>query len=896
MKFVLSIWFVILSALIMGGCAPSAEEQKVPSNELKFEPKLSDRELPWDRISSRSQKVFFPPDTSVVLSGSKLMNTFENLMTIGDLLNDPAIRRRGHDLTRAFYANPDNTTSAQVKDSLYLEAALGEKKVVLLNLLRKKLTEIQATPEALAKTVREVQPIAASVNSKPLSLVSEVIQNIMDAFVARLQANNASKDVWKALREDVNNKYRVPLSSLGRSLAQISASKSIAENAKYMRAVKTLPLDAQLLAAIENEISSAVNLEKRLQGLNSTDEGVKVIMDVWLLLDAEGRKAQFYKFSPRLYNLLSLYSDEEIKILRDNTSYNPSKIMVRRTLQAVLKMYGVEELKKSILPALRKQVPVKFEEKLKSEIAALPGMIEKKINSLLTDREKMIKQLLVGTNYREFFVDLSVKWGQKEIYAGQSRTVGLERDRYRVESKKGGVINFSPDDSVSKSATTSSVLGSSLSMSGKRFDRVTEFENITYDNVAYYQMVMDVLNKIPALGGFKKIDDQIYPSFHVLKDAGNPFDRPLDIKTQAGSEFYYAVPDFIALRPPFLMDRERTQQYGIRFSVYNQAELLRGLSQMVEFFRDWHVNGFDVKMARYKLGDLIPDLPPHLERELLFPKDKLFEYSLGIASIILENMKREGSGLVMMNHEGQVFYGDELERAKQAQTLLAGMVDVQLNDRDDTIRTSALSKYVIAMAKFVNAVESFENSRSKMLNEVTNGEKVLARRLKESVSQIRLLMTMMCNFLVHKMQRDDGTMDAQYSVKMRKVISSSRNFEDQVLAIQALLATGETLGMGVYVGAAYDTYFGLNRVFFNDEAGFYSASDRAWRLPDPYAFTEYMVALAELSKKTDFSRGQIQRLLNRFKGELVHGHASINVEKVFLMEERDGSQRYWSPQ
>src|SRR5690606_28625219 len=120
------------------------------------------------------------------------------------------------------------------------------------------------------------------------------------------------------------------------------------------------------------------------------------------------------------------------------------------------------------------------------------------------------------------------------------------------------------------------------------------------------------------------------------------------------------------------------------------------------------------------------------------------------------------------------------------------------------------------------------------------GDRKLLNRLKSSTKQVRMLMAMFSNFLVHKMQREDGTLDTRYSVSSSRVISRSRNLEDQVLAIRALLVTGDILGMGSYLGAAYDIYFGMNHVFFNDNQGFYSASDRAWVLPDSYLFTETM--------------------------------------------------------
>lgn len=876
------IWFAILGVMILQGCAPVAQEQKSPNTQIKFEPKLTDRDLPWESLQAKNYQAFFPAGESFVLSGSNLLNAFENVMWLGDAWNDGDVSSYGHQLVKDFYSNDDNVTVAAIEQSLYLEAALGEKKIVLMNLLRNKLVAMKNTYSVLDVIQPEMQVIANSVESIPLANLPGAIELLLDTYVLRLQQHNAAKDVWKKFKIIIDEKYRGPLAELQKAFGKISPNNSVTQNAENMMAVKKLPLDPGLLVTIDKELNNAILIDQDLKALDSSDKGVRVILGVWLMLDEEARKTQFGSISSALYWGMSQYSDDEIRAMRDNNTWWPQKMAVRGLFQAAVKLTGIETIKNKIAPALQKQLPEQFEARLKKEVRALPARIYQEVLTGIKDGEHFVSNLLVGTNYRKFFVDLSVAWGTRELFGGKTKTLGLERDRYVITSLEDGKLRIQPDEKIPKNSTSSAVIGTSLSMSGKRFERVSKYEGVTYDSTLYYTMVMEVLNKIPALGGFRKIDDELYPSFHILKNGRNPFEKTLDLKTQTNGTNYFAVPDFIALRPPYEMDREKTLKKGsqfqgqpdqdplVQFGVYSQAELLRGLGSMIEFFRDWQVNGFDVKMSQYRLGDLIPDLPPHLEREMIFPKEKLFEYCLGIASVILENLKRDGSGLVLMNEKGETFFGEDLEKAKSAETLMAGMVDVRLDGREDTIGTTNLSKFILALGKFVESVEGFENSRSQLIHEVTGGEKKLLNRIKESVSLLRMLMAMMSNFLVQKMQRPDGTMDSLYSVKRGRVITTSRKLEDQVLAIQALLVTGERLGMGSYLGAAYDTYFGMNRVFYNDDHGFYSAIDRTWTPPSPYIFTEFMSALTKLSTKTDFSRGQINRLIGQFRGQLAH--------------------------
>jgi hypothetical protein len=878
MRKTIFISILICTSIVLSSCAPVAVEKNTADTQIKFEPTLQDRELPWETISTTNyESLFLQKNGSFVLSGSRLMNMFENIMYLGDALQDPSIRHRGHDLISNFYGNPRNTTTTRVEQSLYLEAALGEKRNVLLNLLKNKLQGLVDTYPALNRTVPKVKAAMSNVNSLPLSGLAPAIQAMLDNFVVTLQAEGGLKMVWKELKAEIDEKYRPQILEMGEAFNFISPAKSIRDNTKLMRVVLRLPLNPKTLKDIEFRLNSIDDISQRLEKLDSSYEGMKVLLDIWLMLDDQARQKTFKQMNSPLYYTLYAAGDLWIYRLKENKwndiiTWAPEQILVRRGLQGIIKYYGVEKLRAMLLPEMQKSVPASFEASMKKEILALPDLIASKIKEKMAANETKFKGLLIGTNYRQFFVDMSVKWGKREIYDNKDTTNGLERDRYRISVSADGDLAFAPDTNVGLNSTTSSVLGSSFSAAGKRLERVTEFENTSYDQTKYFQMVMGVLNKIPALGGFTMIDNRLYPSFHVLKGGKDVFEKPLDIKTQMGSDNYFVVPDYLALNPPYLMDREGTQKLGMQFGVASQAELLRGMSFMVEYFRDWRVSGFDVKMGRYKLGDLIPDLPPHLEFEMLFPKDKLFEYCLGISSIVLENLKREGSSLVLLDPNGKVYFGNQIDEAKKAQALMAALVDVKIGteDREDTVRTADLARFIMAMGKFVTSIEGFENSKSQVLNKVEDGEKKLVKRVRDSVAQVKLLMAMMSNFLVHKMQRPDGSMDSSYSLRIGKVISNSRKLEDQLLAIEALLTTGETLGMGVYLGSAYDIYFGMNHVFFKDKMGFYSASDRAWIMPDAYLYTEVLTALTRLSKKTDFSRGQIDRLIGQFRVPLAH--------------------------
>ncbi len=868
-----SIFGQFLILLTVGGiaCSPTAQEKAGPNTELKFEPRLTDRELPWDKIAAKNPQFFFERNTDFVVSGDQVMNTFENLMNLGDLLRDPNLRQKGHDYVRAFYANRKNATIAEVKQSLYLEAALGEKRLVLIQLLKNKQEGLKNSVVPVQKTSDAVAGLARTVENLPLSAIAPFIQHLLDKYLELLQSNGAFKDVWRGFRREVDEKYRAPLLELGLALGQVSPDKSVQENVSYMRAVTRLPLDAKTIARVGDKLTFAESLATRVDKLDSSDEGVKIILDLWLTMSGEERKQKFGEISGALYWVLNQFSNAEIIFMRQNFPWGAKEIGVRKAFQAAIYLYGVDKVKNKIAEALQKSVVPQFEQELKKEILNLPKLILEKTKLTMEGNAKKIDGLLVGTNYRQFFVDLSVSWGQRELFGGKSTMLGMEGDRYHVTVSESGDVQFSPDRYVRPNTTTSGVLGASLSMSEQRFQRVTEFEGAAYDSPAYYSMVVEVLNKIPALGGFKKIDEAPYPSFHLLKGASDPFEPPLDIKTQTGSDHYYSVPDFIVLKPPFSMDRAGTVSNGVQFGVHNQAELLRGLSHMIEFFRDWRSNGFDVKMSQYKLGDLIPDLPPHLEKELLFPKEKLFEYCLGIGSIILENLQRSGSGLVLFGYDGKLRLGETLKTDEKAkESLMAALVDVNLKGRRDFVRSGDLARFILAMGKFVQAVEGFENTHSTLIQEETKGEKLLLNRLKKSIADVRVLMALFSNFLIHKMQRSDGAIEASYSLSRDQVDSRSRNLEDQALVIQALLLTGETLSMGTYLGSAYDTYFGMNHVFFDDTQAFYSSSDRAWVKPESYVLTEIMVALAKLSTKTDFSRGQIGRLLDQFRGQLLH--------------------------
>jgi hypothetical protein len=221
-----------------------------------------------------------------------------------------------------------------------------------------------------------------------------------------------------------------------------------------------------------------------------------------------------------------------------------------------------------------------------------------------------------------------------------------------------------------------------------------------------------------------------------------------------------------------------------------------------------------------------------------------------------------------MTKDSKWIPSEALDEAKKQQALMAGYVDRSQSGLADEVKSADLARFVVAMTQFLDATEGVEKSQSKLVKERLT-------QIKEARAQVKLLAFMMGNFLVRKMQRPGGAVESVYSVKENKVVSKSMHLIDQLSVIHAFVELERVMQMSEFKARAIEVYYSLNQNFWNDEAGFYSDVLNSelkgeFRKPTPIRFVGVLRTLARLKSLPgqDFSRGQIQFLVDAFSGQV----------------------------
>ena len=118
-----------------------------------------------------------------------------------------------------------------------------------------------------------------------------------------------------------------------------------------------------------------------------------------------------------------------------------------------------------------------------------------------------------------------------------------------------------------------------------------------------------------------------------------------------------------------------------------------------------------------------------------------------------------------------------------------------------------------------------ENTKAPPLLEKDAEGVTVLEKLLDARKKLRLFQMALTNYLVYVSQRKDGTQASVHTLPaLLAPTTEPLRLEDQALAIRALLASARSLEIPVFRWAAVDTYYGLNRAFFDREAAFYATT------------------------------------------------------------------------
>jgi len=465
-----------------------------------------------------------------------------------------------------------------------------------------------------------------------------------------------------------------------------------------------------------------------------------------------------------------------------------------------------------------------------------------------------------------------------------------------------------------KFETGAQVLGESLAASYYRLKGMQEFENIDPTSMDYMKQVFLQINKMLAMLGFRDFERNLVPSLHrpifgthpeldVYRYDCSPAKRQRQQEQLAkdptavawredctGAEDFnddmFAVPDQLAMSSGFVPEEG---VFPKKASAIGQAEIVRGVALMLEYFRDWKgPNDFDKGMGEFLFQGV------HL-----FPKTAFVNLTVGLMTTPVRSFKKPNTPLKLFNVNGteikdwlakDVFSKDPVKVAERKnnpdlQLSQAVIPDFSPEGTAKTIRTQDIAAYIIALNEFLDATDGIEGSNATLIKPSGGKPPEVLNAIIDGRKQLKMLMYGMSGFLMSRLQDADGGFWHEYSLETYQVINKDqpRTLEDQVAVMQAMMKVYHQWGGNLSLEAATEAYFFMNQKLWNQVSGFYAADESQKTLDiKPQTYLDTLYAIGELAPRlSPQSRDQAQKIFDFYTGQFLKWN---NDNQPLLME------------
>jgi len=308
------------------------------------------------------------------------------------------------------------------------------------------------------------------------------------------------------------------------------------------------------------------------------------------------------------------------------------------------------------------------------------------------------------------------------------------------------------------------------------------------------------------------------------------------------------------------------------YSASEQAELLRGVSVIAQYFKDWKINAYNRSVQVIKASSLLPEFPQEELNYSIFPKE--FSYTLAILNgvNILQNLNKKNSTVFLLNDSGEAYWTNDKNKAKSPMAM-AAIVDIKGGKRSLKVKSSDVANYILALVEFLKATDGIKNTESFILKNKSDGDSTPAKEIIKARKMIGNLAVALGNFLTHKMQGDDGGFYSEFDRKRLRVNKKSkRKLANQIIIMQALMSLSNHFKVNIYNWAAIDAYYFMNNNLWSTRSDFYiNAEEGTVKRLNLLEASELLKTLRQMTLHLSGSElQQLQRLSrtweSRFRG------------------------------
>jgi hypothetical protein len=803
---------VALSALAgVTACAPEPIERSYVAPNTSFGQLQEDPDLGLEdvRPSVDTRLLHWKGDVET----PRVLRTAENLMELGRLRGRTKISQLGYRLSDAFYSSPGTVVRLPLDKSPYISAAIGETKTDTVKMVEETQAMLSDQERILIRVLDE------SGKSYPWPKPGASVERLLEsaesygnALLERAGRSALVPEVLAGLREGVNQQLKPLVEELRKEVSSIFREpnpKTVIAKMRKILEKHEVPLGSES----EAQLKRTEEVISRIETMNEAHDALVVLIDLWQMSTPERRILTFKKASPELYDFLKDKSDDDLTCLRRTGCLNPISIIAKQFgLLPKIREYGVKRLRGELIPAVKDGIISEVEHQAASLMPELPTVITDRCKAEITRiRTELTK---ITQDYPAFVRELARAYASQNLGSkdGSAMIAGIETGRVSIDLQAGRTEVRAPEI-VGKVDSGAETIGASLALAATRWYNGQPVKDEEFSKDAIAQ-----ISKMLAMGGFKAENGKLFPSLSVSVNPNS--NRQLDVRNLLSTNESFGIPDKIKIDAEFRMDITKAKSMSVR----GQAEVLRGISGMIRFLRDWETNRFDRTLGAVEVGRLISQLPAQNTKDKLFPKDMLFSLGVGNAASILLNLTKPMASVFLLDLDRRTVWANEFQSERASTATMAGIVDIEDGKRLATVRSRDVARFLVGVLEFIKATDGIQRTKSGPLLERGKDGRRSLDVLIESRAQLRLLAVGLSNFLTHEMQNKDGGIQPRFSrVKAEVHLEDPRTLLDQVVVADALARAGNVLGINIYRWAALDILAFMNRTLWNPETGFYRA-------------------------------------------------------------------------
>ncbi len=827
---------LILALSILAACSPELVSRKFTEAKQDFGPQRTDGNLPVSEIKSNA----IPSAASVRWKGeietAAWHRTSDDLGWLSRKLANPGLGKFAYRMHRAVGRGVSWEHTFQ--NSAYASAAIGETREDTKKAVNSGIAMLKAQEPIIEQLlIYRNRNYEWPTGRESLVTVVEYVEGFLKAFVRDVERSKVDKAVKKELVEELRINFGPRIQRIRAQIAlAYNTTKTYEFVTQVRRVLKEEGLD--LGQSIEAKLDLAERLPREVEKIVDARTALSVLIDFWRAATPQTREDKFKKMAPDLYDFLHGKNDEDLTCIQ--TGCGPITALKRVLfILPAIEEFGVEKIRKTLADAAEESIKSELETEAVKALPEIYKEVFSKIAGELARQRSNISKISTdyGTYLRLALNRVAVaKLGLKE----KDPVFGAEPTRIRVDLDFSNAprMNAVRMDTRAAFVTGAAVIGAGMAAAIELHDH--HIENVLAPSgVNAYRIkqtlgrvFFEQINKVLIIGGFTTENAKDFDALSLAEDgdSGNGPAR-FNLRKLLSSEYTFAVPDQIRLtqptRPEMVLGSVPPKL--ISNSVAGQAEMLKGLSRIALSLRDWERTPFDDVLGAVNLADFVPDLPKDAVDRKLFPKELFYAAAIGNAGALLQNMTKKLSTVGLIEPDGGMHWGNELDPSKDPtkQAIAATVFDLVNGERSTTTKSVDVARFLSAISDFLRASDGIEKATAGVLMDVGPDGRRAVDQVINARQDLKLLVMAMANFLSSHAIGEKGLVLPLFSrsVDNRSLgMSGEPQLLDQAVVIRALLDASEVISAGIYRTAALDLMSAMNASFFRPKLGFYSES------------------------------------------------------------------------